>query len=108
MVERGHCGVAPGVGRTLYEEMLYDDEEQPLTSTLTDYLLPAAMETPHIGSPISDGPKSSWNEWRRRESHHLSTRRDRERSCRCLMLDSNGESCDLADAETVWAAIRGS
>jgi aerobic carbon-monoxide dehydrogenase large subunit len=41
-------GVAQGIGCALYEEFIYDDEGQPLTSTFMDYLLPTAMEVPHI------------------------------------------------------------
>jgi aerobic carbon-monoxide dehydrogenase large subunit len=43
-----HGGVAQGIGCALYEEMVYDEEGQPLTSTFMDYLLPTAMEIPHV------------------------------------------------------------
>ena len=43
-----HGGVAQGIGCAIYEEMIYDDEGQPLTSTFMDYLLPTAMEIPPI------------------------------------------------------------
>jgi carbon-monoxide dehydrogenase large subunit len=43
-----HGGVAQGVGCALYEEIVYDDEGQLLTSTFMDYLLPTSMEVPHI------------------------------------------------------------
>jgi carbon-monoxide dehydrogenase large subunit len=39
-------GLAQGIGTALYEEMPYDDEGQPLASTLADYLLPGATEVP--------------------------------------------------------------
>ncbi len=39
-------GAAQGVGTALYEEALYDDNGQPLTSTLADYLLPGPTELP--------------------------------------------------------------
>src|SRR5262245_15012845 len=35
-----------GLGGALLEELVYDDEGQPLTTTLMDYLLPTAMEMP--------------------------------------------------------------
>jgi carbon-monoxide dehydrogenase large subunit len=43
-----HGGVAQGIGCALYEEIVYDDECQLLTSTFMDYLLPTSMEVPHI------------------------------------------------------------
>jgi carbon-monoxide dehydrogenase large subunit len=39
-------GLAQGIGTALYEEMSYDEEGQPLASTLADYLLPGATEVP--------------------------------------------------------------
>jgi carbon-monoxide dehydrogenase large subunit len=39
-------GAAQGVGTALFEEALYDDNGQPLTSTLADYLLPGPAELP--------------------------------------------------------------
>jgi aerobic carbon-monoxide dehydrogenase large subunit len=41
-------GVAQGLGNALYEEMVYDEAGQPLTTSLADYLLPTAMEVPRI------------------------------------------------------------
>jgi aerobic carbon-monoxide dehydrogenase large subunit len=43
-----HGGVAQGVGAALYEEMIYDDVGQLLTASLVDYLIPSAVEIPHI------------------------------------------------------------
>ena len=39
-------GFAQGVGTALYEEMRFDGAGQPLATTLADYLLPGAAETP--------------------------------------------------------------
>ena len=39
-------GVAQGVGAALLEEYVYDDDGQPLTSTLMDYLLPTIHDVP--------------------------------------------------------------
>lgn len=47
-------GVAQGVGCALYEEVVYDDEGQLLTSTFMDYLLPTSMEVPHIDQDHQD------------------------------------------------------
>lgn len=39
-------GTAQGIGTALYEEMPYDEQGQPLASTLSDYLLPGPTEVP--------------------------------------------------------------
>jgi aerobic carbon-monoxide dehydrogenase large subunit len=41
-------GVAQGIGGTLYEHFVYDDDGNPLTTTFMDYLLPTATEVPNI------------------------------------------------------------
>lgn len=41
-------GTAQGIGTALFEEVLYDANGQPLTSTLADYILPGPAELPHI------------------------------------------------------------
>ncbi len=41
-------GTAQGIGTALYEEMPYDEQGQPLATTLADYLLPSATEVPSI------------------------------------------------------------
>jgi carbon-monoxide dehydrogenase large subunit len=41
-------GTAQGIGGVLYEETIYDESGQPLTSTFLDYLLPTASEIPQI------------------------------------------------------------
>ncbi len=43
-----HGGTAQGIGTALYEEMPFDENGQPLASTLADYLLPGATEVPAI------------------------------------------------------------
>lgn len=40
--------VANGVGNTLYERLVYDDQGQLLTTTYMDYLLPTAVEAPRV------------------------------------------------------------
>ena len=39
-------GAAQGIGTALYEEVPFDDQAQPLASTLADYLMPGATEVP--------------------------------------------------------------
>lgn len=41
-------GVVQGIGAALYEEIVHDDQAQPLTTTLMDYLLPTSAEVPPI------------------------------------------------------------
>lgn len=41
-------GIAHGLGNTLFEQMIFDAEAQPLTTTLADYLLVSAAEMPRI------------------------------------------------------------
>ena len=41
-------GVVQGIGGVLYEQFVYDDEGNPLTTTFLDYLLPTAAEVPEI------------------------------------------------------------
>src|SRR5258706_10045105 len=49
-------GAAQGIGTALYEEMPFDEQGQPLATTLADYLLPSATEVPamrveHLETP---------------------------------------------------------
>lgn len=41
-------GVVHGIGNALFETMLYNDDGQPLTTTLAEYLLPTSTEIPPI------------------------------------------------------------
>ncbi|HEY2789321.1 MAG TPA: molybdopterin cofactor-binding domain-containing protein [Gaiellales bacterium] len=43
-----HGGVAHGIGQALYEEAVYDSGGQLVTGTLVDYVVPSAVEIPHI------------------------------------------------------------
>lgn len=51
-------GVMQGIGGVLYENMVYDDDGNPLSSTFVDYLLPTAAEAPtiEVGHIESPGP----------------------------------------------------
>jgi carbon-monoxide dehydrogenase large subunit len=53
-------GVVQGIGGALFEELAYDEDGNPLATTLMDYLVPSAAELPaiefgHIETP-SPGP----------------------------------------------------
>ncbi|MEP9377151.1 xanthine dehydrogenase family protein molybdopterin-binding subunit [Aquabacter sp. CN5-332] len=41
-------GIAHGIGATLLEEFVYDDEGQMLTQSFMDYLLPSSHEVPEV------------------------------------------------------------
>jgi len=41
-----HGGVAAGIGQALFEEVRYDAEGNPLTTTFADYAFPSAAELP--------------------------------------------------------------
>ncbi|WP_341991871.1 xanthine dehydrogenase family protein molybdopterin-binding subunit [Azorhizobium sp. AG788] len=45
---QAYGGVAQGIGTALFEESTYDDQGQPLASTLIDYLLPGPTELPKV------------------------------------------------------------
>jgi carbon-monoxide dehydrogenase large subunit len=45
---QAYGGAAQGIGTALFEEVLYDGNGQPLTSTLADYILPGPAELPHF------------------------------------------------------------
>src|SRR5262249_34818995 len=53
-------GVVQGIGGVLFEHLAYDEDGNPLTTTLMDYLVPSAAEVPaieygHVETP-SPGP----------------------------------------------------
>ena len=41
-----HGGVSQGIAQALYEELRYDEDGNPLTSTFADYLIVSACEVP--------------------------------------------------------------
>src|SRR5713101_4537822 len=43
-----HGGIAQGVGQAMYEGVIYGEDGQLLTATLTDYAMPIASELPHF------------------------------------------------------------
>ncbi len=54
-------GVAQGIAQAMFEEFRYDENGQPRTSTLVDYLVPAATEIPrlelgHVETPTPVNP----------------------------------------------------
>ncbi|AYY15003.1 xanthine dehydrogenase family protein molybdopterin-binding subunit [Actinobacteria bacterium YIM 96077] len=43
-----HGGVAQGISQALYERIVYDADGQPMTSSLMDYTVPTAAQTPEL------------------------------------------------------------
>jgi aerobic carbon-monoxide dehydrogenase large subunit len=43
-----HGGIAQGIAQALYEEALYDEDGNPLTTTMVDYMIPGASEIPNF------------------------------------------------------------
>ncbi len=51
-----HGGIAQGIGQALYEEVIYDQYGQLLTSTLMDYSLPLARQVPDFVTELIETP----------------------------------------------------
>lgn len=55
-------GIVQGIGTALYEEIPYDENGQPLATTLGDYLMPGAPEAPpiRIGHMVTPTPHTEY------------------------------------------------
>jgi carbon-monoxide dehydrogenase large subunit len=55
-----HGGIVQGVAQALFEEAVYDDDGNLLTSTLADYLIPSAAEMPSfvLGNTVTPSPSN--------------------------------------------------
>ena len=51
-----HGGIAAGVGQALYEEVRFDGDGNPLTSTFADYCLASAAELPFFDTISTETP----------------------------------------------------
>jgi carbon-monoxide dehydrogenase large subunit len=51
-----HGGIAQGIGQALYEEAVYDDDGNLLTTTLADYLVPSAADLPSYVTSRTESP----------------------------------------------------
>ncbi|HEX9624138.1 MAG TPA: xanthine dehydrogenase family protein molybdopterin-binding subunit, partial [Streptosporangiaceae bacterium] len=51
-----HGGIAQGIGQALYEEAVYDDAGNLLTTTLADYLVPSAADLPSYITDRTESP----------------------------------------------------
>jgi aerobic carbon-monoxide dehydrogenase large subunit len=55
-----HGGIAQGAAQALFEEVLYDDDGNPVTSNLADYAIPSAAELPSFetSNTQTDSPRN--------------------------------------------------
>ena len=51
-----HGGIAAGIGQALYEEVLYDEDANPVTSNFADYGLPSAADLPSFDVISTETP----------------------------------------------------
>jgi carbon-monoxide dehydrogenase large subunit len=51
-----HGGIAQGIAQALYEEMVYDADGNPLTSTFAEYAIPSAAEIPPLEAHVRPTP----------------------------------------------------
>jgi carbon-monoxide dehydrogenase large subunit len=51
-----HGGIAQGIAQALYEEAVYDDDGNLLTTTLADYLVPSAADLPSYTTSRTESP----------------------------------------------------
>jgi aerobic carbon-monoxide dehydrogenase large subunit len=54
-------GFTQGLGGTLFEEFVYGEHGDPLSSTLADYLMPTVRETPKVEVILSEQARSPLN-----------------------------------------------
>jgi aerobic carbon-monoxide dehydrogenase large subunit len=53
-----HGGAIQGISQALWEEMVYDDDGQPLTATFADYTLPTAADAISLEASNTETPTS--------------------------------------------------
>lgn len=51
-----HGGIAQGIAQALFEEMVYDADGNPLTSTFAEYAVPSAAELPGLDVTVRPTP----------------------------------------------------
>jgi carbon-monoxide dehydrogenase large subunit len=54
-----HGGLAQGIAQALYEEAVYDDDGNLVTTTLADYLVPAASDLPSYVTDRTESPAAT-------------------------------------------------
>src|SRR5580692_9534494 len=53
-----HGGVAQGIGQALFEEAVYDDDGNLVTTTMADYLIPSASDLPSYVTERTETPST--------------------------------------------------
>jgi aerobic carbon-monoxide dehydrogenase large subunit len=51
-----HGGLAQGIAQALFEEVLYDESGNPVTSTLATYQMPSAADLPPLEASSTETP----------------------------------------------------
>ena len=92
-------GTVQGIGGALLENMVYDDDGNPLSSTFVDYLLPTATEVPADRVRPRRDPRARRRRiqgLRRRRRHRLDTRghQRRQRCTRPARRDADPTACE--------------
>jgi len=54
-----HGGIAQGIAQALYEEAVYDDDGNLLTTTMADYLVPSAADLPSYVTSRTESPSDN-------------------------------------------------
>ncbi|HEY4463324.1 MAG TPA: xanthine dehydrogenase family protein molybdopterin-binding subunit [Streptosporangiaceae bacterium] len=54
-----HGGIAQGIGQALYEEGVYDDDGNLVTTTMADYILPTASDLPVFQTGRTETPATT-------------------------------------------------
>ena len=51
-----HGGITQGIGSAIYEQIVYDEAGQPITTTFMDYTIPTAVEVPFFELAHEESP----------------------------------------------------
>jgi aerobic carbon-monoxide dehydrogenase large subunit len=51
-----HGGMAQGIAQALFEEVVYDEDGNPMTATFVDYMIPSAADLPSFESSFTETP----------------------------------------------------
>jgi carbon-monoxide dehydrogenase large subunit len=100
-------GIAHSIGQALFEEAVYDDDGQCLTTTLVDYMIPTAAEIPALETDRTETPSPT---------NPLGVKGVGEAGTIAATAAIVGSVCDALDLdhldmplqpERVWRAIQG-
>ena len=105
-----HGGVIQGIAQALFEEAVYDDDGNLQTSTLADYLVPAAADVPRSRSATPSRrarPTRSASRASARPARSVPPRRSSTpSSTRCPISASRDVAMPAIARRDVWAAIQ--